>query len=164
MTLVAFKTFAQAPEGTEIPAGVSLSFPWIDERNPTTARAEALRAQGYSVMTEEQYEEYCRSLVPVESVRRVISDAILFGQRLTTEFAAENVLLGITQLNMTGTVLGHLVEVMEAVNAGSLYEAITRIRAVPSESYDATFITAPRLLAFINKIEAYLGLPPSGAL
>lgn len=161
---IAFKIFAQAPEGTEVPVGYSPAYPWIEERIASTEHAEALRAAGYEVMADDQYEAYCRSLVPVESVRKVIGDAMAFGAKLTQEFAAENVLLGITQLGMTGTVLAHLQGVMEAVAAGSLYEAITRIRDVPPENYDSTFITAPRLLSFVNRIEAYLGAPLSTSL
>lgn len=102
--------------------------------------------------------------IQLEQIKKNVSEAMSFGDLLIQEFAAENVLLGITQAGMTGTVLVKLSGVLEAVSAGSLYEAISRIKTVPQSDYDSTFITAARLLAFVNKIEDYLGVPRSQSL
>jgi len=97
-------------------------------------------------------------------VSSVIKNAIQFGNQLLINYAAENVLLGITMEGKTGQVLTKLASVQLALQAGSLYEAIIRIRAIPTSEYDAKYLTADRLLAFINKIETYLGLALSETL
>jgi len=97
-------------------------------------------------------------------VESVVSSAADFGYEMLVSFAAENVLLGITQEGKTGEVLTKLAGVQLAMQAGSLYEAIQRIRAIPQSDYDTKYITAPRLLTFINKIEGYLGVPMSTEL
>ncbi len=97
-------------------------------------------------------------------VSSVIKNAIQFGNQLLINYAAENVLLGITTEGKTGQVLTKLASVQLALQAGSLYEAITRIRATPTSEYDEKYVTANRLLAFVNKIETYRGLPLSETL
>lgn len=97
-------------------------------------------------------------------IEQIVSAASQFGQSLVITFAAENVLLGITQEGKTGEVLNKLASVMPPLQAGSLYEAIARIRAIPPTEYDSKYITSARLLDFVNKIEAYLGLPISESL
>jgi len=92
----------------------------------------------------------------VAAVSKAISSAMTFGQSLVTEFAVENVMLGITQDGKTGEVLDKMAPVMAAVQSGSLYEAITRAKAI--DDFDAKYVTHDRLYAFINKIEAYLGI------
>lgn len=94
----------------------------------------------------------------------VIEAAKKFGNEISNEFSAENVLLGISADNMTGTVLNALAGVLVACTAGSLKEAITRTKALPSESKDAKYVTDARLLAFVNKIETYLQIPLSTTL
>jgi hypothetical protein len=99
-----------------------------------------------------------------EMVEDSIRSAIEFGKDLVITFAAENVLLGITQAGMTNAVRGATAGAVSALQTGSLYDAIAEVRAIPAESKDATFITDPRMLGFINKIEEYLGLPLSTVL
>jgi hypothetical protein len=98
------------------------------------------------------------------AVEQVILNAILFGQQLVTTFAAENVLMGITQAGMTRTVRLITHEVVASLGTGSLYDALQCIRDIDPADYDATFITEARLLAFLNKIEVYLGITPSTEL
>lgn len=103
------------------------------------------------------------AVVPAEKpidlvVQDTIRKAIYFGNNVIVEAATENVLLGITQFNMTGTVRKVLSQVNSALSTGSLYDAIDEIRAIPPENKDARFVTDARLLATINKIETYLGL------
>lgn len=97
-------------------------------------------------------------------VKQSINNAMAFGSNLLLEYSTENVLLGITQENKTGEVLSKLSLVLPAIQSGSLYEAISRIKAIPSSDYDSKYITQARLLIFVNKIEQYLGLSLSTEL
>lgn len=94
-----------------------------------------------------------------EFVRQVIYNSIEFGVSLVIEFATENVLLGITQAGMTTTVRNNMIEVLSAIQTGSLYDARSVLLNLPEESKDSTFITNARIIQFVNKIETYLGLP-----
>lgn len=92
------------------------------------------------------------------AVSAAIQGATGFGQRLMVKFAAENVLLGITQDGKTGEVLDKMAPVMAAMQSGSLYEAIARAKAIPQNQYDVKYVTHDRLYSFINEIETYLGI------
>jgi hypothetical protein len=99
-----------------------------------------------------------------EIVEAAIAQAIKFGNDCTIKFATENVLLGITQANMTNTVRRVLSQVLGALSTGSLYDAIYEIRQIPAEDKDEVFITDARLLTYINDIEDYLGIERSTQL
>jgi len=86
----------------------------------------------------------------------IIIPARQFGQTLINRFAAENVLLGITQAGKTNYVRKALREITDCLNSGSLYDAIYECRQIPSEAKDNIFITDARLLCMINEIERYL--------
>lgn len=101
---------------------------------------------------------------PLNAVKAAVGAAIGFGQALVTEFAAENVLLGITQDGKTGEVLDKMQPILVAVQSGSLYEAIARAKAIDAGDYDVKYVTAARLLVFVNKIETYLGVALSESL
>lgn len=159
MVLIAFKTYAQY--GGQLPTGVSPLQPWMIDYPLSSDDALILAQKGFKVLTEEDYESYLISISPYLKIQGVITDAIEFGDRLLVEFAAENVILGINQAGKTSEVLGKLSSVNDAISTGSLYEAVSRIKAVPVGDYDSTFITIGRLVLFVNKIEAYLGLPES---
>jgi hypothetical protein len=170
--VIAYKAFQLCP-ASQRPPGIPLAYPWIQQPCTEEEKPSLVRA-GWTVMSDEDYESYVSGmsdlLAAYETARTqlgiesVVSAATQFGQSIMISFAAENVLLGITQENKTGEVLDKLVDVLAAVQAGSLYEVMSRIRAIPVESYDAKYITAARLLVFINKIEEYLGLPASTSL
>jgi uncharacterized protein with gpF-like domain len=120
--------------------------------------------------TEEQVDEV-RDIVeshdpvrPSDIVKTIIENAMQFGNTLVVQFATENVLLGITQAGMTGPVRKIMAESIMALQTGSLYDAITELRAIPAESKDPVFITDARLLSAINKIELYLGIPLSESI
>ena len=159
MHLVAFKIYAQS--GGITPAGVPYYYPWMVDHPVDSDEALLLTQKGFKILTSEDYEAYILSISPSLKVQEVIENAIYYGGRLLVEFAAENVLLGITQAGKTSEVMDKLAFVNDAISTGSLYEAIYRIKAVPVEDYDSTFITIGRLVLFVNKIEAYLGLPES---
>jgi hypothetical protein len=97
----------------------------------------------------------------LDKIKFAVERAILFGQSIIAEFAAENVLLGITEASMTNQVRKVTMQVTSALNTGALYDAIAECRAIPEEDKDDVFITNDRLLTFINKIEEYLGIPLS---
>lgn len=95
----------------------------------------------------------------------ILIPARQFGDRLIDEFAAENVLLGISYSpSMTNHVRKTMREVSDALGTGSLKDAMYEARQISSESKDATFITDARLLKFINRIETYLGMELSTTL
>lgn len=96
--------------------------------------------------------------------QQIISNAITFGNKLITEFAAENVIMGITQDGMTKTVRTNLMEVTSCLSTGSLYDAITEIKTLPEEKKDPKYITNARLIVFLNKIETYLNIPITTSL
>lgn len=100
-----------------------------------------------------------------------------FKEKLIQTFAAENITMGITQLNKTGPVLGMFCKqynvnsdglpfsLKETFDTGSLYESlkvIQHLRNNPLE-YDGLgpFVTDQRLLELKNKIETFLGVPNS---
>lgn len=170
--MIAYKTFAKCPDDIK-PRNIPLDCPWIMTYIEET-ESEEYSQNGWTIATEEQYEEYVNSLsVSIDqynayklqySVEAVVDAASKYGSGLMTKFAAENVLLGITQEGKTGEILDKLSHVMSALQAGSLYEAISRVKAIPVEDYDTKYITAARLLSFINEIEVYLGIPISETL
>lgn len=84
-------------------------------------------------------------------VDNIIEKAMMEGAKLVKEFTRENIMMGITADNMTGTVLDVTKDVILAAQTGSLKDAVKRIKAIPQSSYDAKYITEVRLLAFANK-------------
>lgn len=100
----------------------------------------------------------------VNAVEFAIANAVAFGQHLMIKFAADNVMLGITQAGMTATVRTVMAASIQCLQTGSLYDAIAQVKAIPAESKDATFITDARLLAFVNLVEDYLGILRSTSL
>lgn len=98
------------------------------------------------------------------AIRSALRAAMSEGNQIVEDFTAENIVLGITADNMTGAVLDAMAPVMEALRSGSLYEAITRAKAVPAESKDDKYVTDSRLLAAVNRIETYLDIPLSETL
>lgn len=168
--MIAYKTFSQC-KPQDRPPGVLLTFPWI-ERSCTEEEATELEEQGYTVVTQETYDALVASLTAANQVSletalirdAVLTPAITFGQEIIVLFAAENIRMGITQAGMTTTVRAVTADIVSALNIGSLYDAILAAQAVPDTSYDPTFVTAARLLEFVNKIEDYLGIPRSTGL
>jgi hypothetical protein len=163
MVMIAFKTFSECPE-EQRPVNINLSWPWQEQYCSSSEEALQLQENGFTVVTEDQYSTYKKLISPQVNIEDIITKAIVFGDSLLKEFAAQNVLLGITQEGKTGEVLAKLSGVMTSMQAGSLYEAIVRIKAIPSTEYDTKYVTASRLVAFLNKIEGYLGIPLTESL
>lgn len=93
------------------------------------------------------------------AIFKKVQSAREFGNNLISKFAMENILLGITQAAMTSTVRKATAEVMNALQAGSLYDAIDELKAIPAEDKDSVFLTNVRLLQYLNEIEQYLDIP-----
>lgn len=87
-----------------------------------------------------------------------------FSQELLNQFAAENIAMGITADNKTEEVLDIMLPVMSALQGGAPTVAIKRAKQIDPADYDAKYVTAARLLSYVNKIEAFLGLPLSNSL
>ena len=97
-------------------------------------------------------------------LRNIIFPARTFGQKIINEFAAENVLLGITQAGKTGFVRKACREITDALITGSLYDAILEVKALPEDVKDPVFLSNTRLLSLVNKVEDYLKIPRSVSL
>jgi hypothetical protein len=94
----------------------------------------------------------------------ILVPARAFGNEIIDDFAAENIVLGITQAGLTNHVRKTCKEVTDALRSGSLYDALHEVRQIPEQAKDPTFLSNSRLLVFVNKIETYLGLPLSTQL
>jgi len=101
---------------------------------------------------------------PVKLTEAAVSAAMVFGQQMLIRVAAENVRLGITQAGKTRQVRETLGDIVLCLLTGSLYDAMSLVRAIPADKKDDTFITDARLLSFINEIEAFLGMQKSTSL
>lgn len=117
------------------------------------------------LLSEDQIDEHLSVIATYqESLAYRIEDAMNFANKLMIEFTTENIVMGITQDGMTGTVRKALGEVVMCLITGSLYDAIVEIRTIPSENKDVKYLTDTRLLVFINKIETYLNIQLSSSL
>jgi hypothetical protein len=96
---------------------------------------------------------------PEEIAAQIRRDAQEFGMRLMNQFIEENLLLGVTQLGLTNHVRKFLREIKDALETGSLYDAITEIRNLDRSGFDSVIITPARILLFRNEIETKLGKP-----
>lgn len=96
---------------------------------------------------------------PLEQAKQKVEEAKVFGKKISDDFIAENLLLGITQLGLTNHVRKTLQEVKDALETGSIYDAITEIKNLNSEDFDETILTENRILLFRRKIEQWLGVP-----
>jgi hypothetical protein len=168
--LIAYKTFAGLDQGSR-PLGVLPEMP-SEMETISEELASEYESRGFTIATPEQYASIASALaVPnaqsmlLASIKvGVLAPAVAFGASLVNDFIAENVMMGITQDGMTATVLERMDAVLTALQTGSLYDSISKVRAIPQADYDTKYITSERLLIFINKVELYLGLPLSGAL
>lgn len=117
---------------------------WIEEGNTPSETAKALDVK--------------------EIVSNSIQRAMNFGKELSLEFLTENVMLDITQLGMVEQVRESMDIVFRAIETGSLFEAIARMKKIPEELKDPIFVNDARLLRYVNKIEEYLGIDLSTSL
>lgn len=98
------------------------------------------------------------------AILKQVQGIAAFSSALLNQFAAENIAMGITADNKTEDVLDIMLPVMNALQGGAPTVAIKRAKAISPSDYDAKYVTAARLLSYVNKIEAFLGLPLSESL
>lgn len=124
-------------------------FGWALVESPELKAAKQIAEAEEAAMAAQRY------------VESVYDNAVNFGKGLLKEFTVQNIMMGITADNMTGTVLDSMTSVIVAINNASLKDAIVKAKSIPEEAKDGKYITDARLLSFINKIETYLGIPLS---
>ena len=96
---------------------------------------------------------------PVERIRvLVLKPAKQFALEIEETFISENIAMGITQAGKTDLVTERLDEVLKHVRNASLYSALAAIQNVVIDDAVSPFITAPRMVAFANKIKKYLNI------
>lgn len=123
-----------------------------------THHPEVIAVQGVPAHKGIQLKATAASDKAQEAVHKAVRAAMDFGSSLITDFAAENILLGITSDGMTKTVRQHMSEIILALQTGSLYDAIDEIDNFPAENKDAKYITDARLQEYKDKITTFLGV------
>jgi len=120
-----------------------------------TGAASAWKYEPVETSTEERISD-------AVNLGKHIDDILLasktYGEYLINQFTTENVLMGITASGQTNVVRKALYETWQAIRTGSLHDAIYEAEQIIRTS---PFLTEARLRGFINKLEAYLGLPLS---
>jgi hypothetical protein len=105
---------------------------------------------------------------PTPTASQIVTNSIAaasqFGQQLIVQYAAGNVLSGITQAGKTIPVATYMQTVAYYLNSGSLYAAITEINTMIADTSStktslSPFVTNNILYTYLNKIQTYLGLP-----
>lgn len=94
-------------------------------------------------------------ITPADNISNIILAARAFGVTLMAQFAAENVLMGLTEDQMDQC-LTLLTPVLVAFNAGSLKIAIKRMNTIVP---DGIILTPARIQKYRNMIEDFLGIP-----
>jgi len=109
--------------------------------------------------------DFDNTLESIDQANIAIESAKNFAIQLIKDFTSENIIMGITQLGMTGYVMDTLEPVEKCLNSGSLYEALNRAALIvyPNpdpeiDGYKSYFINEERMRVFTNNIRAYLGL------
>jgi hypothetical protein len=92
----------------------------------------------------------------VAMVAKSITAAMNFGRGLMAEFGAANVLKRLTPAQVAG-VAQKLLNVQLLLMSGSLYTAISAMNAIVPDAV----LTAEVIKVYRNKIEEYLGVPPT---
>ena len=173
MNYVAFKTHATNPSK---PAGMPNEWPRGSIVDLGSSNTPPDTSGEWVVMTNFEFEGYKSLYRPAfmayqasleaasqqqKAIRKIIQDAIKFGNDIIIEFAAENIAMGITQLGKTKAVADYLADVMRYAQTGSLYEVLAEIQRLEGLGLPADlapFITTERLALFKGKIQSYLGI------
>ncbi len=100
---------------------------------------------------------------PVQLVSNSIAEAMEFGQSLVIQFAAQNVLAGITQSGKTIAVATYLQPLGYLLNSGSLYAAISVINSIIADTSStkanlSPFVTNDILYSYMNQIQTWLNI------
>ena len=86
-----------------------------------------------------------------------------FGQQLTTQFAVQNILAGITQSGKTQELIDYTNNLSQCLFTGSLYAAIAAINVMIADTSStktnlSPFVTNNVLYSYLNQIQSYLGI------
>lgn len=112
----------------------------------------SLTEQIYNAPTAEEQTEY---------LSKIIQKARMFGDATITQFALENVAMGITQAGKTREVADYCQKLQYYMSTGSLYAALEELQEISLNVPQnlAPFVTSDRLNIYENKIKSYLGIP-----
>lgn len=91
-----------------------------------------------------------------DQIQIKIAKLIFAFNQLSGQFAAENVLMGITQLGKTKLIADILAGVLRYGQSGSLYEVLNEIDRIVVTAEMAPFITAARLSEMKIKIQGII--------
>lgn len=137
----------------------------VDIKNVQGKVIGQLNTEGLS--PEEVAERLKAYIVVPKNMAQIVSEKMQqtfdFGNTLKKQFIDENVLLGISQRGLTSHVRKSMREVNDAIGSGSLKDAITEIIALEPAHLDEVVMSEARLLAFRNKIEAFLNVPQASS-
>lgn len=136
------------------PEGLDLVF----SSEPSQAEAGAITAY-YQGLTQSGEQTKIQQYQITENVMALILKARSFADGIVNLYAAENVLMGITQADKTKQVSDYLADVMRYAQSGSLYEVVNEIdrliqAGIPVDM--SPFVTEQRLEQFKQKIITYL--------
>jgi hypothetical protein len=96
---------------------------------------------------------------PIPQFKVIVKQAIDFFNDELIRFSAENITMGITQLNKTKEVADYLQNVMRYGQSGSLYEVVNEVNTLIANGipFDlAPFVTEPRLNVLKANVLEYL--------
>lgn len=124
--------------------------PWTSV--PVVTEAEADEAAAAEAAVPFDLNAYAQSRV---------GNAIRFGKKLGLDFAATCLLQGINKSPQLASVTAIMNPIKEVMDTGGLVQALQLLHALPLASYDETFITPAKVLAMVNDIEVFIGLPES---
>lgn len=92
-----------------------------------------------------------------QAVEIKVQHAIEGFSKLSVRYAAENVLLGITQYGKTKLIADTLADVMRYGQSGSLYQVISALQSITPTNEMAPFLTQDKIDAIIVDIQVLLG-------
>lgn len=100
----------------------------------------------------------------VQQVSISIQAATMFGQSLMRQYAAENVLMGITPAGLTPGVAAYLQTLVYYLTTGSLYAAMGQMNTMIADTSTtktslSPYVTNARLYTYLNLIQTYLNIP-----
>lgn len=122
--------------------------------------ADIIRVDDYWESLTEQTESELTQYELSQNVKNIVAGAMHFGNELMVEFAAENVMMGITQTGKTKAVADYLADATRYLISGSLYEVVNEVDRLLAEGIPqelAPYVTVERMTGFKQKILGFLG-------
>lgn len=165
VSLDTLHAWLQANAGSEY-AGISADSKlrvWF-KNEPQEEEKEAIAAHWDGIQSDSSEATAYTQKAAAASIKAQVVAINAFSSDLLNQFAAENIAMGITADGKTEDVLDTMLPVMSALQGGAPTIAIKRAKAIAPSEYDSKYVTAARLKSYVNKIEAFLGLPLSNSL